>query len=234
MLQSFPDVFLYYLHLPVSLHLLEIDCNSIMVTSDEAEVSHCPGQWAPSDALVIIPVSCYKDDSICLIAPELRLMGDQDPLVSIKPLTQLHLTPVTSSGLSIFGLVTNKHLHSSVKTADWHHTGAGFKKKQGIFPKSETPLLVQSSEVGLNTGVGEGSVLGPNFFSCGMTDIDVVSARVQTDLKEFYKIDSFITKIGYAADMMGIIVLPGPQRENSRLPLINSSKASPPSTSLLV
>ena len=62
-----------------------------------------------------------------------------------------------------------------------------------------------SPEVGLDTGVGEGSVLGPNFFSCSMTDISVVATRVMKKLKEVYKIDAFITQIEYADDTTGII-----------------------------
>ena len=64
---------------------------------------------------------------------------------------------------------------------------------------------VTSSEVCIMTGVGEGSVLGPNFFSCGMTDISVVSRRVQKKLKEYYNMDSFITQIEYADDTTGVI-----------------------------
>lgn len=64
---------------------------------------------------------------------------------------------------------------------------------------------VTSSEVGLETGVGEGSVLGPNFFSCGMTDISVVTKRVMKKLREKYKMDVFITQIEYADDTTGII-----------------------------
>ena len=64
---------------------------------------------------------------------------------------------------------------------------------------------IKSTEVLLDTGVGEGSVLGPNFFSCGMTDISVVSSRVQRKLQEEYRIDSFITQIEYADDTTGII-----------------------------
>ena len=46
---------------------------------------------------------------------------------------------------------------------------------------------IMSKEVNLETGVGEGSVLGPNFFSCGMTDI------------------SIITQVEYADDTTGVI-----------------------------
>ena len=62
-----------------------------------------------------------------------------------------------------------------------------------------------SPSVTLDTGVGEGSVLGPNFFSCGMTDISIVAKRVTKYLKDFYKIDAFLTQIEYADDTTGII-----------------------------
>ena len=39
---------------------------------------------------------------------------------------------------------------------------------------------VISTGVGLETGVCEGSVLGPNFFSCDMTDISVVARRLNS------------------------------------------------------
>ena len=64
---------------------------------------------------------------------------------------------------------------------------------------------VTSPEVSLETGVGEGSVLGPNFFSCGMTDVSVVSKRVMKKLKDVYGMDAFITQIEYADDTTGII-----------------------------
>ena len=64
---------------------------------------------------------------------------------------------------------------------------------------------LSSSSVTLDTGVGEGSVLGPNFFSCGMTDIGVVAKRVSKYLKEHYRIDAFLTQIEYADDTTGII-----------------------------
>ena len=64
---------------------------------------------------------------------------------------------------------------------------------------------ILSSEVELETGVGEGSVLGPNFFSCGMTDISIVAVRVIKELKESHNIDVFITQIEYADDTTGVI-----------------------------
>ena len=64
---------------------------------------------------------------------------------------------------------------------------------------------ILSPEVSLDTGVGEGSVLGPNFFSCGMTDVSVVTKRVQKKLKEHYNINCFLTQIEYADDTTGII-----------------------------
>ena len=62
-----------------------------------------------------------------------------------------------------------------------------------------------SGEVQLETGVGEGSVLGPNFFSCGMTDISVVAKRVVKKLKEEQGIEVFISQIEYADDTTGLL-----------------------------
>ena len=42
---------------------------------------------------------------------------------------------------------------------------------------------VISDEIELKTEVGEGSILAPNFFSCGMTDISIVARRVMKELK---------------------------------------------------
>ena len=64
---------------------------------------------------------------------------------------------------------------------------------------------ISSSEVSLDTGVGEGSVLGPNFFSVGMTDISVVARRVKKKLLDEYNLESFITQIEYADDTTGIV-----------------------------
>ena len=64
---------------------------------------------------------------------------------------------------------------------------------------------ILSPEVTLDTGVGEGSVLGPNFFSCGMTDVSVVTKRVQKKLTEHYNMNCFLTQIEYADDTTGII-----------------------------
>ena len=63
---------------------------------------------------------------------------------------------------------------------------------------------IVSSEVGLETGVGEGSVLGPNFFSCGMTDMSVVARRVMRKLEE-QDVKVFITQIEYADNTTGIL-----------------------------
>ena len=92
-------------------------------------------------------------------------------------------------------------------------------KKYGFGPKSckllnnyltgrSTRVKIKSltsPSVHLDTGVGEGSVLGPNFFSCGMTDISVVGSRVSKHLKTFYNMDAYITQIEYADDTTGII-----------------------------
>ena len=64
---------------------------------------------------------------------------------------------------------------------------------------------VVSPEVDLLTGVGEGSVLGPNFFSCGMTDVSVVARRVMRKLWNKFRIKCHITQIEYADDTTGII-----------------------------
>ena len=64
---------------------------------------------------------------------------------------------------------------------------------------------IMSKEVSLETGGGEGSVLGPNFFSCGMTDISVVAKRVMKELKDKYNIEVFITQVEYADNTTGII-----------------------------
>ena len=62
-----------------------------------------------------------------------------------------------------------------------------------------------SSEIELKTGVGEGSVLGPNFFSCGMTDIGVVAKRVVRKLKEVDNKDVWCSQIEYADDCTPVI-----------------------------
>ena len=64
---------------------------------------------------------------------------------------------------------------------------------------------ILSGEVQLETGVGEGSVLGPNFFSCAMTDIGVVARRVVKELKEDWGIEVYINTIEYADDTTGLI-----------------------------
>ena len=64
---------------------------------------------------------------------------------------------------------------------------------------------IMSAEVELETGVGEGSVLGPNFFSCGMTDIGVVASRVMKEIKDKHGIEVFITQVEYADDTTGLI-----------------------------
>ena len=64
---------------------------------------------------------------------------------------------------------------------------------------------VKSGEVLLETGVGEGSVLGPNFFSCGMTDVAVVATRITKALEEEDDIKVFITQIEYADDCTGVV-----------------------------
>ena len=64
---------------------------------------------------------------------------------------------------------------------------------------------ILSGEVQLETGVGEGSVLGPNFFSCAMTDISVVARRVVRELKEDFGVEVYINTIEYADDTTGLV-----------------------------
>ena len=64
---------------------------------------------------------------------------------------------------------------------------------------------IMSREVELETGVGEGSVLGPNFFSCGMTDVSVVAKRVAKALAEDDNVRVYITQIEYADDCTGFV-----------------------------
>ena len=64
---------------------------------------------------------------------------------------------------------------------------------------------VLSDSVSLETGVGEGSVLGPNFFSCGMTDVSVVATRVKEKLITIDKIDIWVSQIEYADDCTPIM-----------------------------
>ena len=63
-----------------------------------------------------------------------------------------------------------------------------------------------SNEVTLNTGVGEGSCLGPTYFSCGMACISVVAKRTVKRLKEEYNIigvEAFTDE--FADDATGIL-----------------------------
>ena len=59
---------------------------------------------------------------------------------------------------------------------------------------------VLSPPLSLDTGVGEGSVLCPNFFSCGMADVSVVARQVKHDLMETDKVDVRVNQIEYADD----------------------------------
>ena len=74
----------------------------------------------------------------------------------------------------------------------------------GRSTKTKIKNIISDSTL-LDTGVGEGSILGPNFFSCGMTDISVVTARVQKKLQDYYKVNVFLTQNDYADDTTGII-----------------------------
>ena len=64
---------------------------------------------------------------------------------------------------------------------------------------------VKSGEIVLDTGVGEGSVLGPTFFSCGMTDVSVVAKRVMQALEDTHNFKVYITQIEYADDCTGVV-----------------------------
>ena len=62
-----------------------------------------------------------------------------------------------------------------------------------------------SGEVWLDSGVGEGSVLGPGFFICGMCSVGVVAKRTQEEMAE----GGFWTEIfclEFADDTSGVIV----------------------------
>ena len=93
---SYPGPLLQYLHLIIFPHLPDPERQ---VTSDEAEVSHSPGHWAPPAAAIF---SCYTDDRVRLASPELLLMGDEDPVFSLQPLSQLRLSSVISPDLSLY------------------------------------------------------------------------------------------------------------------------------------
>ena len=64
---------------------------------------------------------------------------------------------------------------------------------------------IMSSEIELETGVGEGSVLGPNFFSCGMTDVSVVAKRVMRKIREVDGKEVWCSQIEYADDCTPVI-----------------------------
>ena len=59
---------------------------------------------------------------------------------------------------------------------------------------------VLSPPLSLDTGGGEGSLLWPNFFSCGMTDVSVVARQVKHDLMETDKVNVRVKQIEYADD----------------------------------
>ena len=62
-----------------------------------------------------------------------------------------------------------------------------------------------SGEVILETGVGEGSVLGPGFFICGMCSVGVVAKRTVSEMAEFgVWIDA--STLEFADDSSGLII----------------------------
>ena len=62
-----------------------------------------------------------------------------------------------------------------------------------------------SGEVELDSGVGEGSVLGPGFYICGMCSVNVVAKRVRLEMaEEGFWIDAWTLE--FADDTSGLIV----------------------------
>ena len=62
-----------------------------------------------------------------------------------------------------------------------------------------------SGEVELDSGVGEGSVLGPGFYICGMCSVNVVAKRVRLEMaEEGYWIDAWTLE--FADDTSGLLV----------------------------
>ncbi len=62
-----------------------------------------------------------------------------------------------------------------------------------------------SGEATLDMGVGEGSVLGPGFFICGMCSVGVVAKRVRIEIGEAgFLIE--VTCLKFADDTFGLIV----------------------------
>ena len=76
---------------------------------------------------------------------------------------------------------------------------------------------VLSPPLSLDTGVGEGSVLWPNFFFCGMADVSVMARQVKHDLMETDKVDVRVNQIEYADDWASTMVLT--LRMSCKLPL---------------
>ena len=62
-----------------------------------------------------------------------------------------------------------------------------------------------SGEVELDSGVGEGSVLGPGFFICGMCSVSIVAKRTRLELAELgFWIDAWTLE--FADDTSGVLV----------------------------
>ena len=62
-----------------------------------------------------------------------------------------------------------------------------------------------SEEITLDTGVGEGSCLGPGFFSGGMSDISIVARRTEVRAKVEYNIEIVAFTDEFADDASGIL-----------------------------
>ena len=62
-----------------------------------------------------------------------------------------------------------------------------------------------SGKVILETGVGEGSVLGPGFFICGMCSVGIVAKKTVSEMSEFgIWIDA--STLEFADDSLGLII----------------------------
>ena len=72
--------------------------------------------------------------------------------------------------------------------------------------KTQCKIKNSMSElITLPSGVGEGSVLGPTFFACGLIDISEVARLTKLQCSE-QKVDKEVSSVEYADDCTGIIV----------------------------
>ena len=83
---------------------------------------------------------------------------------------------------------------------------------------------VKSGEIVLETGVGEGSVLGRNFFSCGMADMSVVAKRSCRPLRTLTTSRSTSRRLSMPMTAQGS--WPLTRGMNSKLLQMSSSKVS--------